>query len=259
MCPTGRIRVPFVAWTLSHEHLGGCLGMSKNTKIGVAVLVVILAAVAVFFALRGGAKYEDGVYVGYSDGNRRGYLKAEVTIEDDKIVNVTLTELTQTGTPKDESYPWPQWHEAMKVLPERFVAANSTKIDTIAGATGTVDKAIQAVDRALDKALVDKGNRKYQDGTFYGISTDTSHSTGVAWVTIKDDKIVAVEVDEFLEDGSWKDWPNYPWKQADEARAIYAQRFIDAQGPDIDTVSEATGSGLKYIQAVEKALAYATR
>lgn len=218
-------------------------------------LAVVLAA-SVF---AGAATYKDGTYFGWSDGDRYGYLMAIVTVQNDKIVNVMLTEFNHTGTPKDASYPWAPFHEAMKELPGRFIAANSADIDGFTQATGTTTKAKQAVARALDKALVNKGSRKYQDGTFYGISTDSDRSTGVAWVTIKDDKIVKVELDEFLEDGSWKDWSTYPWKEVVEGRAVMAQRFVDAQGVDVDTITAATGSSVKWIQAVQQALMYATR
>lgn len=231
----------------------------KRTKRLMGVVVTVMALMLAVSALASAAKYEDGVYLGFSDANRRGYMMAIVTVQNDKIVSVMLNELQQTGVAKDASYPWPQFHEAMQVLPQRFVEANSADIDGFSGATGTADKAKQAVARALDKALVDKGTRKYQDGTFYGISTDREKSAGVAWVTIKDDKIVKVEVDEFLDDGSWKDWPNYPWKQAYEAMAVYEAAFVEAQGPEIDTVSQATGSGVKYMQAVAAALAQAAR
>lgn len=231
--------------------------MKRTRGLGVVVATVALL-LAVSFAA-GAAKYEDGTYLGFSDADRHGYIMAIVTIENDQITAVILQEMQYTGLPKDESYPWPQFHEAMQVLPQRFIEANGPDIDGYTGATGTVNKAKQAVARALDKALVDKGPRKYQDGTFYGISTDREHSTGVAWVTIENDKIVKVEVDEFLEDGSWKDWPNYPWPQAYEAMAVYEQRFVEAQDWQIDTISQATGSGIKYMQAVRQALEYARR
>ena len=170
--------------------------MKRTRGLGVVVATVALL-LAVSFAA-GAAKYEDGTYLGFSDADRRGYMMAIVTIENDQITAVILQEMQYTGLPKDESYPWPQFHEAMQVLPQRFIEANGPDIDGYTGATGTVNKAKQAVARALDKALVDKGPRKYQDGTFYGISTDREHSTGVAWVTIENDKIVKVEVDEFL-------------------------------------------------------------
>lgn len=228
---------------------------TKRLSVGV-VTVALLLAVSV---LAGAAKYNDGSYIGFSDADRHGYTMAIVMVQNDKIVNVVLNEMQYTGIPKDDSYPWPQFHEAMKILPQRFVEANSADIDGYSGATGTVNKAKQAVARALDKALVDKGTNKYQDGTFYGISTDRDKSTGVAWVTIENDKIVKVEVDEFLDDGNWKDWPNYPWKQAYDAMEVYAQRFVEAQSWEIDTISQATGSGEKYMQAVKQALEAAAR
>lgn len=226
----------------------------KRTKLGVGVVVAALTFLMIASVAAGAAQYEDGMYIGFSDAGRRGYLMAMVNVQDDKITNVILTEFTQLAEPKDASYPWPQFHEAMEILPGRFVEANSADIDGYSGATGTVDKAKQAVARALERALVNKPDRKYQDGVYYALSNDTDKSTGVAWVTIENGKIVKVEVDELLDDGTWKDWETYPWVEAVESYKVMGQRFVDAQGVDVDIVTGATHSGEKYIQAVEKAL-----
>lgn len=230
----------------------------NKTRTRLGVVVAVLALTLAVSAMAGAAKYVDGVWMGVSDGDRHGYGMAIVMVQNDQIINVVYNEMKETGEVKDASYPWPQFHEAVKVLPQRFVEANSADIDGLSQATGTSDKARQAVARALDKALVEKGTRKYQDGTFYGISTNKEQSIGIVWVTIKDDKIVKVEADEW-QNGAWKDWPNYPFPAATEAKAIYEQAFVEAQGPEIDIITHATHSGHKYMEAVEAALASAAR
>lgn len=223
------------------------------------ISLVVLALVLAVSVAAGAAKYKDGVFIGWSDGDRHGYSMAIVMIENDKIVNVQLTEFNQYAEPKPATYPWQQYHEAMAVLPQMFVEANSADIDNITGATGTVTKAKQAVARALERALVDPPKTKYIDGTYYALSDDTAQSTGVAWVTIENDRIVKVELDEILPDGSWKNWETYPHKETVEGRLIMQQRFVEAQGPDVDIITGSTGSSTKYIQAVAKALKYAER
>lgn len=230
----------------------------KRMKFGASFVVGVLAVLMLVSAVSAAATYKDGTYLGFSDGDRRGYLMAMVTVKDDKITAVRLTEFTQHAVAKGADYAWAEFHEAIKVLPERFIAANSAEIDGVAKATGTSTKAIAAVGRALDKGLVNKAPG-YQDGVFYGKSAADNNGSGVAWVTIKDGKIVKVEVDEILADGSYKDWATYPWKEAVDGKGIMEKAFVDAQGIAVDTVTGATHSGEKYIAAVKQALSYAQR
>lgn len=227
--------------------------------IRLRTVVAVMAFLMVASVVSTAAQYKDGVTIGFSDAGRRGYLMAIVTMKDAKIVDVKMTEFDGRATPKGPDYAWPEFHEAMKVLPQRFVDANSVDIDGFAKATGTYDKAVQAVARAMEKALIAKPAGKYQDGTFYGKSADDGKGFGVAWVTIKNDKIVNVEVDEALPDGTWKDWATYPWEEAVEGKTIMEQRFVDANGTDVDLITGATHSAEKYIVAVEAALRSAER
>jgi len=228
-------------------------------KVLTAVLVVLLTTGVFTGSMLAAKQYNDGTYVGFSDADRRGYTLAVVTIENDKIADVELVELDETATPKREDYPWPEFHEAMVTLPQRFVEANSADIDGYAKATGTSNQARQAVARALDKALVVKEGGKYQDGTFYGKSADFGNGAGVAWVTIQDDNIVHVELDELLADGSWKDWETYPWEPIVEGKPIMEKQIVQANGTNVDNITKATGSSEMYKEAVEIALEYARR
>lgn len=198
-------------------------------------------------------EYNDGVYVAVSDATNRGYLMAVVVIQEGRIAQVRLTEMDGFGRPKPDAYPWPEFHEAMEVLPQRFVDANSADVDTVTGATSTSRMARQAVQRALLKAS-DPGDGRYFDGTFFGRSAADDHGFGVALVTIKDDAIVAVELHDALPDFTWKDWETYPHETTVAAREWMQQQFVAAGTADVDAVSGATGSSTKWIAAVENAL-----
>ncbi len=218
-------------------------------------------ALALLVAVGGAAQapvYHDGTYVAVSDADSHGYLMAIVVVRDGKIAQVRLTEMNGFGDPKPATYPWEPYHEAMKVLPERFVAANSWDVDGIAQATGTSESARTAVRRALEKAARVPGGR-YFDGTFFGRSAADDHGYGTALVTIKGDKIVAVTLGEVLPDGTWKDFSTYPWEPAVEGKVKMEEAFVASGGVDVDLVTGATSSSQKWIAAVTNALKSAER
>lgn len=224
-------------------------------------VLAVAAALALLAACGMAAEepvYHDGTYVAVSDATDRGYLMAIVVVKDGKIAQVRLTEMDGFGNPKTAAYAWEPFHEAMKVLPERFVEANSWDIDVFAQATGTSNRAKLAVKRALEKAARVEGGR-YFDGTFFGRSAADDHGYGTALVTIKDDKIVAVTLGEVQADGTWKDYSTYPWEPTKKAKAELEAAFVAANGVDVDVVSQATHSSEKWIEAVTNALKAAER
>ncbi|HHV54222.1 MAG TPA: FMN-binding protein [Firmicutes bacterium] len=234
----------------------------------VVLLVGILAvATAVALPLTGrtaGKIYKDGVTTGISDADDHGYGMAVLVIKDDKIVRVTLSEITQFGEPKDyDKYPWPAAKEAKEKLEKDFVANNGPQVDVYAKATSSSRKWIQAVERALAKARVTPESKaKYFEGTFFGKSKADSHGYAVAWVTVENDKIKAVRLDE-VTDGKFKDWKNYSYKVAVTARDEMQKRFVGkssvAEIEQVDVVTGATNSGNKYKEAVANALKAAER
>lgn len=224
----------------------------------VLVVAVVLLVLAVLEGAAQAPVYHDGTYVAVSDATSHGYLMAIVTVREGRIAQVRLTEMNGFGDPKPASYPWEPYHEAMKVLPERFVAANTWDVDTVTQATGTSTSAKTAVRRALEKAARVQGGR-YFDGTFFGRSAADDHGYGTALVTIKDDAIVAVALGEVQADGTWKDFATYPWEPAVKGKEQMEAAFVAAGGVDVDLITEATSSSRKWIAAVENALKSAER
>ncbi|KAB3537686.1 FMN-binding protein [Alkaliphilus pronyensis] len=202
--------------------------------------------------------YVDGYYKGVSDASSKSFGVADIIIANDKIVYAHVYGVSSTGVAKGDNYPWAQYHEATDLYNEKIVATNGEYADIITGATGSSIGYKQAVDRALEKALIEaKNSNTYFDGTFIGIS-DEMKGVSVAWVTIENDKIVNVELKDAKanpETGAYEfKGEDYAWPQYHEAVEQLPARFIEANGSDIDVYTGATGSSNKWKQAVERAL-----
>ena len=220
----------------------------KKLLIGLTVILIFTLGMY----LTAADTFEDGTYTGFSQANDKGYVEAEVVINDGKISDVNLTEFQDTGVTKGEDYRLDEFHEAMEVLPERFVEANDYDVDAYSGATGTSNKAIEAVKMALDKA---KGITEF-DGTFHGASDISERGgRGVAWVTVEEGTITDVDLKEIsdIEDGEYKG-EDYSLDEFHEAKEELPERMIESNSYDVDTYSGATGSSERWIEAVKDAL-----
>lgn len=203
--------------------------------------------------------YRDGVFIGYSDASAHGYAMAVITMEDDKLVDVVLKEFTELSVEKDfSSYEYAPSVKAHGELSAMFLSAGGPQVEGVSGATASSARYRQAVERAMKSAEKDAPDRLYFDGTFQGRSKNDNHGYGIALVTIKDDKIVAVELKEVDEKGEFKDFDTYPHEPSREAYREIPQRFIRENSPNIDTFTGATHSTEKYIEAVTNALYKAT-
>ncbi len=150
-------------------------------------------------------------------------------------------------------------------MPSKFVAKNDWNVDIIAEATNSCNKYKEAVKFALEKAKRKPAvTSTYFNGTFMGKS-DEDRGWGVVWVTIQNDAITEVKVTDIVVDeetgvAEEKDWPNYQYQQANEARPTMEQR-LKAAGPggiaNVDIVAGVTGSCNKWKQAATRALASA--
>lgn len=258
-----------------------------NFKRKALIVVIISLAVSVLLV---GCRVEettnaddslmDGTYVGYSNESR-GFTEAKVIIEDNSIADVEITEYDNQYLRKgvDNEYLTEarieRWgdridsdileeydsHVAIqKEVANRFVEANSTDIDTLTGATSTVDQAVEAVEMALDKA---KGQTEF-DGRFAAASDRESRGWGIAIVTVEDGDIVEVELEEvtldeqygFPKDSSLKG-EDYHYDAFHEAKEELPAQFVEANSPEVDIYSGATSSSSKWQQAVARSLAKA--
>lgn len=86
--------------------------------------------------------YKDGTYEGSARGYERG-LQVSVQVSGGKITSVVVVEHNDT----------PMFaNEAIELMPQRIIQAQSTVVDTVAGATYTSKGIITAVNKALSNA-----------------------------------------------------------------------------------------------------------
>ena len=244
------------------------------------VLIIALVAVMSLSVLAGcsAAKpvYKDGTYTAYSDATDKGDYSAVVTIKGDKITAVTVQGYDSLGLAKTAAYSWPEYHQAIKDLPTRFVEKNTWDVDAVAKATSTSNGAKQAVLRAMQKALVTPTTgAKYFDGTYMAKSEpDARGGWTVVWVTIGGDKITKIDLHgtEAAKDAEGKviegkfqrkDVAVYGvaagYTAYAEAKVELPKRFVAKNGADIDVYTMATGTSNQAKEAVAKALANAAR
>ncbi|HHX01715.1 MAG TPA: RnfABCDGE type electron transport complex subunit D [Firmicutes bacterium] len=189
-----------------------------------------------------GAGYVDGVYVAEASGFG-GPVKVEVSIDNGQIAAVMVLAHGETPGISDE---------ALKVMPQRIAAANSTDVDLVSGATLTSKAIVAAVDKALAQAVPTEATgaaaepggmaSNVPDGVYRGRGAGFNGDV-VVDVTVAGGKITAIEVVEYA------DTPFY-------AQAAFAQlipEIIEQQGL-VDTRSGATFSSKGLLQAVEAAL-----
>lgn len=116
-----------------------------------------------------GGKYFDGTFFGMSDRTARGWGTAEVTIENDQIVDIklagTTTRRDEDGNLmldvknqglwifKDETYAWEPYHEAKEAIAAALTESQGAEVDIYTGATGSSRQWMQAVQKALEAAI----------------------------------------------------------------------------------------------------------
>jgi uncharacterized protein with FMN-binding domain len=200
--------------------------------------------------------FNNGTYVGVSPADDNGYAIAEVTIKDDKITDVKITEFDSTAVQKDmEAYPWEPAKQANKELPGRFIGRQDANIDAFSGATASSTKYISAVEHALEKARIKPQiTTQYFDGTFMGRSEADDKGYGIAFVTVEGDQIKAVRLLEVTGENELRDYATCQYTVVLEAKDHLERAFVEQNGPEVDTFSGATNSSQKWIEAVSNAL-----
>lgn len=217
--------------------------------------------------------HNNGTFFASSNATARGYMTAEVTIENDKITAVTLVGYGNLATEKDETYGaaagYTAYHEMKVELPKAFIEKNTWDVDIYTGATSSSNQSKQAVQRAIEKALKDRpAGGKYYDGTFMAMSDvgGRANDWAVVLVTIENDKITEVVINETrnvtndagVTSKAFKD-AEYSWAEYHEALKELPLRFIAANSAEVDVFTGATGTSTNAMQAVERALELATR
>lgn len=219
--------------------------------------------------------YKDGTYYGSGTGFG-GKLMVEVVVQNGKIVSVTLVE--------NEGDDHPYIDNASALL-QSIVAAQSTNVDAVSGATYSSAGLIEAVRNALAQAAVsgtgsavtadqtvqketqassgttsltgtEEQGKTYRNGTYTGMAVcapdgeeEFDAYTLTLNVTIADDKIVGISDIK----GSGDRYISANDRYLAKASAI-AENIIQSGGIEVDAVSGATCSSHAIRQAVKNAM-----
>ncbi|SDL63372.1 RnfABCDGE type electron transport complex subunit D, partial [Halarsenatibacter silvermanii] len=189
--------------------------------------------------------FEDGTFTGIEEGYNND-IEIEVTLEDNEIVDIQVLAHEET---EDIAEP------AFEDLIDDVIAAQSTDVDTVSGATGSSEGFLTAVDDALDEASRDEvpdedevpeigePEMELSDGRFTGEAVGYNDDIALE-VVIENGLIVGIDVLEHDET------PDI----AEPAFEEMKDRVVSAQSTDVDTVTEATGSSEGFLRALNVAL-----
>lgn len=214
----------------------------KKTNL-MKVFAGVLTSAMLFMLVSCGAKYNDGTYKGTAEG-RNGNIVVSVTVTNGKIASVDVVEHEET----------PGLCEgALSEVPALIVKRQTTKVDSVSGATITSKAIMSAVDNALanaggksGKAKAEKARKnvavKYNEGTYEGTAQGMNGPLTLE-VSFSKDAITDIKVKSSKETKHVGD-PVFP---------IMFKDAIEANGSGIDAVSGATFTSLAVKNALNDA------
>jgi uncharacterized protein with FMN-binding domain len=206
------------------------LKQRTRTNISLVLFIALLLVSAGVWSMRAPAQEgpRDGVYFGSAQGFM-GELGVDVTIEGGRITAIDVRPHQETPFIADP---------ALETLVDEILAAQSTEVDIVSGATYTSQALLQAVEQAIGKASI-----SYTDG----VHTGTAEGFGgklVLEVTVAGGAITAIEIVEEYET---------PFIAQDAFEQL-PEAIIAAQSWEVDIVSGATVTSKAIMAAVEDAL-----
>ena len=198
--------------------------------------LTVLAAVSLC-CLLGTALAEDNVYVGENENGIGGVIRVEVTMDGDTIQSIKTVEQHETrglGT------------TAILRLTEDIIAANSTEVDNVSGATLSSIAFRSAVQRAVEDALdVDPtAGVELGENEHLGVSEAGLGGRIMVKVTVVDGAITAIDVLESHESP----------EIGDVAIEKLIAKMIEGNTASVDTVGGATITSRALCEAVSQAM-----
>lgn len=214
--------------------------MPKSRAVS-AVIMIVISALILFAgnSMMGkgmAAGLADGTYQGLSDAGMHPGLIVEVVVAGEQITEVKV--LTHGETPGISD-------PAIAEIPTKIIAAQSTEIDAVSGATMTSNAIKEAVANALAAEPGYKVPVAYADGTYEGSSDAGMHPGLKVSVVVTDGKISEVKVIAHDET------PGI----SDPAISGIPTAIVESSSPLVDVVSGATYTSTAIIEAVQNALA----
>lgn len=176
-------------------------------------------------------------FIGENAHGAGGAIRVKVTMDGDKIADIKTVEQHETrglGT------------TAIMQLTQDMLAANSTEVDDISGATLTSVAFKAAVRQAVETALGadSKADVELGENEYLGISDQALGGRLVVKVTVDEKRIAAIEIVESHESADI----------GDPALETMKQRIIEANSTAVDGISGATLSCQAMCEAVQQAL-----
>ncbi len=214
--------------------------MPKSRAVS-AIIMIVISALVLFpgNSMMGkgmAAGLADGTYQGLSDAGMHPGLIVEVVVAGEQITEVKVLSHGETPGISDP---------AIAGMPANIIAAQSTEIDAVSGATMTSNAIKEAVANALAAEPGYKVPVTYADGTYEGSSDAGMHPGLKVSVVVTDGKISDVKVIAHDET------PGI----SDPAISGVPAAIVESGSPVVDVVSGATYTSTAIIEAVQNALA----
>lgn len=176
-------------------------------------------------------------FMGENPNGAGGTIRVKVTMDGETIKDIKTVEQHETrglGT------------TAILQLTKDMIAANSTEVDSVTGATLTSTAFKAAVRQALDTALGADPAKDVQLGEneYLGVSENALGGRLMVKVTVKDGAIAAIDVLESHESA----------EIGDVALAQLTQAMVEQNSAEVDSVTGATITSKALAEAVAMAL-----
>jgi len=216
----------------------------------VSLIFVVLLAAGLIFSL---VTYDDVHTAGYEEEEEiadpvsytttvEGYggeMEIEVVFEDDQIADIKVLSHQETERIADPAF---------EELREAVLAAQSTEVDKVSGATVTSEAYLEAIREILREAGIGEDEIEPEEEAQMEIFTGSAEGYGgeiILEVKLVDGEIIEIEIVEHAETEDIAD-PAFE----DLKEAVISQQIIE-----VDTISGATITSEAFISALKEALA----
>ncbi len=212
-----------------------------------------------------GTALVDGTWEGHTamnpESDHASVDVATLTVVDGEITEVDYYEhQVGTASAKDENYPYEEYFNAVDEMSAQLLETQDIEsVDAYAGATGTSNSFVAAVETALENSTT---TNTYYNGTYFA-KTEVGERGyySVGYVTFEEDEVTHVLYEErnFEEDHTPKNTENYDYEEYFNAVDELSTQIMDTQDPEsLDVYAGATGTSNSFIEVMEEIFAQAT-